>query len=52
MGLCHTAAIFYRVTEIALVYLPSLAPKGGKTKLFQSLGTTWPPREKERWMDV
>ena len=38
MGLCHTAAILSRVTQIALVYLPSLSPKGGKTKLFQSLG--------------
>ena len=26
MGLCHTAAILSRETEIALFYLPSLAP--------------------------
>ena len=26
MGLCHTAAILSRKTEIALIYLPSLAP--------------------------
>ena len=46
MCLCHTAAILSRVTEIVLVYLPCPAPKGGKTKPFQSLGTTWPLCEK------
>ena len=51
--LCHTAAILSRETKTALFY--HAEPRGqnrggeatrGKTKLFWSPGTIWPPRDK------
>lgn len=51
MGLNHTAARLSRETEIALfsyTYLPTLPrfSRGGETKHFQSLRTTWPRCDK------
>ena len=50
---CHTAAILSRETKKALFYHAKLHPHGfhceawrGKTKLFWSPGTIWPPCDK------
>ena len=51
--LCHTAAILSRETKKALFYHAELRSQNrggealhGKTKLFWSPGTIWPPRDK------
>ena len=50
---CHTAAILSRETKKALFYHAKSHPHGfhceawrGKTKLFWSPGTIWPPCDK------
>jgi len=54
--LCHTAAILSRETEKALFYHAEARSqnregeaKRGKTKLFWSPGTIWPPCDKDEW---
>ena len=53
IGPCHTAAILSRETKKALFYQAKPHPHGfyceawrGKTKLFWSPGTMWPPCDK------
>ena len=54
--LCHTAAILSRDTKKALFYHAKPHPHGfhceawrGKTKLFWSPGTIWPPCDKDEF---
>ena len=56
---CHTAAILSRETKRALFYhaKPRSGNHGGeawpgKTKLFWSSGTIWPPCDKGEWIDT
>jgi len=54
---CHTAAILSRETKKALFYHAKPRPHAfdreawrGRTKLFWSPGTIWPPCDKGEWL--